>query len=145
VKLVFDTSVWVEHLRRDALSSMLPRLRGRYQLWMDALVAAELIAGCRSRREHRIVDSLLSPFRRANRVRSPIASEIADAGRALSALRARGTPPSNAMGALIDAMIAVGAARSGALFVSENARDFSKLASVLPLRWETYAAFSARV
>ena len=144
MKLLFDTSVWVEHLRRDALASLLPLVRGTYQLWMDALVAGELIAGCRSKRERRVVETLLAPFARADRVRAPIAADIADAGRALSKLRERRILLANPPGALIDAIISVSAARLGALLVTENARDFDKLAKVVPLQWETLAALSQR-
>jgi predicted nucleic acid-binding protein len=145
VKLVFDSSVWIEHLRRDALASLLPRLRGKYQLWMDAHVSAELLAGCRSRTERRVVDSLIAPFARAGRLRGATSTEMADGGRALSKLRERGLELANPAGALIDAAIAVTASRMGALLVTENARDFQKLSRVLPLHWETLAEFSARL
>lgn len=39
-------------------------------------------------------------------------------------------------------MIAIGSVRAGALLVSENARDFEKLATVLPLRFVTVQRFS---
>jgi predicted nucleic acid-binding protein len=42
VKLLFDTSVWVEHLRHDALDRIFPGVRGRFVLWFDAVSAAEL-------------------------------------------------------------------------------------------------------
>jgi predicted nucleic acid-binding protein len=137
--------VWIEHLRQDALAKVLPLLRGKYQLWMDALVAAELLAGCRSRQERRVVEALLAPFARTTRVRAPTAAELAEAGRAISKLRERGLALRKPAGALIDAAIAVAAARDGALLVSENVSDFAKLSTVLPLRWETLASLSARL
>ena len=145
MKLIFDSSAWIEHLRRNALAPVLPRLRGKYQLSMDALVAGELLAGCRSRRDRRIVDTLLAPFIRADRVRAATASDIADAGRALSKLRERGAGLAHPAGALIDSTIAVTSVRLGALLVSENARDFEKLATVLPLHWETLSDLSKRI
>jgi predicted nucleic acid-binding protein len=145
VKLIFDTNVWIDHLRGDALAPLLPQLRGKYQLWMDALVAAELRAGCRSPSERRVVDGLLAPFAGAGRVRAASGEELADAGRALSKLRQRGTLASGGAGALIDAAIAVVALRLGALLVTANARDFAKLATVLPFHWEPLHAFAARM
>jgi predicted nucleic acid-binding protein len=144
VKLFFDTSVWIEHLRRDALAPVLPRLRGKYQLWMDALVAAELLAGCRTKVERRVVDGLIAPFARAGRIRAASEPDLAAAGRALSKLRERGISLVHPAGALIDAAQAVTSVRAGALLVSENTRDFSKLMRVLPLRWETLATLTAR-
>lgn len=145
MKLVFDSSVWIEHLRRNVLTPVLPRLRGKYQLSMDALVAGELIAGCRSRAERRVVDALLAPFIRAARVRAATADDVREAGRALSKLRERGAGLSHPAGALIDSTIAITAVRMGALLVTENARDFEKLATVLPLRWETLSALWQRI
>ena len=145
MKLIFDTNVWIEHLRHDSLAPLLPLLRGKYQLSMDALVAGELIAGCRSRKERKIVDAVLAPFKRADRIRAATAVDIADAGRALSKLREKGATLSNPAGVLIDATIAVAAARLGALLVSENTRDFEKLATMLPVRWETLSTLSSRL
>ena len=142
MKLVLDTSVWIEHLRHDTLEPLMPALR-RHQLWMHALVAGELLAGCRSRAERGYVDTLIAPFVRANRLPAPHAMEIADAGRALSLLRAQGVSLSHA--ALIDATIAVGATRLGALLVTENARDFEKLSKLLPLQWERLSGLPERL
>ena len=51
MNLLFDTSVWVEHLRRGALDGVIPLIRGRFILWFDSIAGAELVAGCRSKRE----------------------------------------------------------------------------------------------
>jgi predicted nucleic acid-binding protein len=143
VKVFLDGNLWIEHLRHDSLEPLFPRIRKHYQLWMDALVAAELIAGCRSRIERRIVDVLIEPFAQTGRLRAAHTREITDAGVALARLRERGEELAN--GALVDAITAVAAAREGAVLVSDNARDFGRLARVLPLRWETLAAFTARL
>lgn len=144
MKVVLDTSVWIEHLRSAQIASVLGSLRGRYTVHMDPFVAAELLAGCRSRRERRLIDSILAVFARAGRTRDPGAADLQHAGRALSLLREKGTRLSNPAGALIDAAIAVGAVRTGALVVSLNERDFAKLGSALPLRWESWATFARR-
>jgi predicted nucleic acid-binding protein len=44
VKLLLDTSVWVEHLRHAALSGLIEDMRGRFVLCMDAVVASALAA-----------------------------------------------------------------------------------------------------
>ncbi len=90
MKLLLDTSAWVEHLRRGALGPLLPRLRGRYQLWMEALIAAELLSGCRSKRERRTVEAVIAPFAGTGRLRAVTASDTSEAGRALSKLRGQG-------------------------------------------------------
>jgi len=111
---------------------------------MHALVAGELLAGCRSSAEREYVDDTISPFTRAARVTSATAGEVALAGRTLSRLRERGVALANPAGALIDATIAVSTVRIGALLVTENAHGFAKLGKLLPLRWETLSQFAAR-
>jgi len=137
VNLVFDSNVWIEHVRANALADLLPLVRAKYQLRMDALVAAELAAGCRSARDRRKLDALLDPFVRTRRVRAPTAMDLAVAGGALSKLRERGISLGHAAAALIDAAIAVNTVRIGALLVTSNVKDFKKLAEVLPLSWTT--------
>jgi hypothetical protein len=44
LNLLFDTSVWVEHLRRGALDGVIPLIRGRFILWFDSIAGAELVA-----------------------------------------------------------------------------------------------------
>ena len=143
MKLVLDTSVWVEHLRRDSLDAVLPRLRGSYQLWMDGIVAAELLAGCRSRIERRVVQGLIAPFRKAGRLRVASAEDVLDAGVGLSRLREKGLTLKNAGAALLDAQIAVSAARLGALLVSANVGDYEMLATVVPVSFRGFTAFEA--
>ena len=145
MKLLFDTSVWVDHLRHDALAPLLPLLRGRYQLSMEAIVAGELLAGCRSRIERRVVEGLIAPFRKAGRLVAVTADDFGDAGRGLSRLRESGATLKNPGGALLDAAIAVVSVRLDALLVSQNEGDFRKLATVLPLRFETLAELAGRL
>lgn len=141
MKLLFDTSVWVEHLRHGTLEPLIEPMRGRFALGLDAIVASELRAGCRSKRERRVVDRLCAPFERAGRLLCPLESDFERAALALSRLRERGRPPSGAKGALLDALIAALAARDGMLLVTANPSDFEKLARELPLRVKPFDEF----
>jgi predicted nucleic acid-binding protein len=145
VKVIFDTSIWVEQLRRSALDPLLPLLRGKHQIWMDGLVAAELLAGCRSRIERRVVDGLLSPFRRTGRLLALGEGPLRAAGVALSKLREGGLTLKNPGAALLDAMIAATAVHQGALLVTLNSGDFAKLRSQLALTVESLDEFAARL
>lgn len=142
MKLVFDTNVWIDELRDGVLAPHLAAMRARYELWMDGLVAAELLAGCRTRTERRVVETLLAPFERKGRLRAPTPPVLLDAGRALSRLREGGRTLKKPEGALIDAQIAMGCARGGALLVTNNSSDFAMLASVMPLRFRSFADFT---
>lgn len=143
--LLFDTSVWVEHLRKAALDEIIGEIRGRFLLAMDAVAAAELRAGCRSKRERAIVARLLRPYERSGRLLCPIRGDFERASLALSRLRERGRLPSGSRSALLDAVIGAIAVRDGALLVTANLPDFSKLAEVMPLRVEGFASFTRRL
>lgn len=133
MNLLFDTSVWIEDLRHGGLRFILPRVRGRYFLWMDSVAAGELLAGCTTPPQRRIVDRLLSPFERAGRLISPAPRDFRRAGEALSKLRGSGVTLRNPGGALLDALQAADAARIGAILVTANPSDFTRLARYLPV------------
>lgn len=141
MKVVFDTSVWVEHLRLGSLDDVVPHLRGHFLLWMDSVSMAELLAGCRSKIERRVVTRMLAPFERAGRVAHPGRDDFRRAATALSRLRERGRSLRNPGGALLDALTATAAARLGALIVTNNLSDFDLLATELPVRVEGFRQF----
>lgn len=141
MKLVLDANVWIDELRKGVLAPHLPAIRARYELWMDGLVAAELLAGCRTRIERRVVETLLRPFERTGRLRAPTPPVLLDAGRGLSKLREEGRSLKKPEGALLDAQIAMGCARSGSLLVTNNSSDLAMLAGVMPLRFRSFAEF----
>jgi len=141
VNLLFDTSVWIDDLRHGALRFVLPRVRGRYFLWIDSVAAAELLAGCGTRQHRRIVERLLSPFERAGRMITPNQGDFHRAGNALSKLRSKGVSLKNSGAALLDGLQAANAARIGALLVTENMSDFEKLARFIPVKIRSFEDF----
>lgn len=141
MNLLFDTSVWVDDLRHGLLRFVLPAGRGKYFLWLDAVVVSELLAGCGSRVERRIVSRLISPFERAGRVVVPQEGDFKRAGEALSKLRGLGLSLRNPGAAMLDALQAADALRIGALLVTQNVADFAKLAKVLPFRFQSFDDF----
>jgi predicted nucleic acid-binding protein len=144
VKVAFDTSVWVEHLRGGGVADLIDVMRRRCVLQMDAVVAAELRAGCRSRRQERLVESLIAPFARARRVVTPVEGDFARAALALARLRASGLTLGRPAGVLMDGLIAAVAVRTGALLVTSDVDDFRMLATRMPLRVEGLDALAAR-
>jgi predicted nucleic acid-binding protein len=141
LNLLFDTSVWIDDLRHGALRFVLPRVRGRFFLWVDSIAAAELLAGCSNRQHRRVVERLLSPFERAGRVVTPNHRDFHRAGDALSKLRGSGWTLKNPGAALLDAVQAADAARIGALLVTANTSDFTKLARYIPVLIQSFDIF----
>lgn len=144
MKLLFDSSVWIDHLRDGALDEVFPALRGKVALWMDGVVAAELLGGCRDRRDQRAVARILSPFERTGRLAVAQYPDYRRAARALAALRQAGKTLSNPGGALLDALIAAVAVRIGARVVTSNLRDFLALAGRIPVVVEPFPLFVRR-
>ncbi|HEY1690858.1 MAG TPA: PIN domain-containing protein [Polyangiaceae bacterium] len=145
MKLLFDSSVWIDHLRYGALDDVIPALRGRFTLWLDSVVMAELSAGCRSKPERRIVERLVAPFERSGRIATPLHADFRKAAAALSALRSRGKTLASPGGALLDALIMAIAGRMGALVVSTNLRDFAALSPQIPATYHPFPVFLERV
>ena len=145
MKLLLDSSVWVEHLRAGVLEPLLAPMRGRFVLRLDVVVASELRAGCRNKRERKLVSALISPHERSDRLLCPTRGDFERAALALSRLRERGRPISGRKGGLLDALIAAIAAREDALLVTSNVSDFAALAIPIPLRLESFDAFRVRL
>lgn len=141
--VLFDTSVWIEEFRRDALRVLIPRIQLRYQIRFDAVVAGELQAGCRSKRDRRALARILSPYERAGRVVVPGFQDFLRAGDALSRLRQKGKTLKGV--ALLDAVQAADAARLGALLVTQNVSDFEMLRTSIPVAVEAFDRFRARL
>jgi predicted nucleic acid-binding protein len=137
VNVLLDTSVWVDHLRTNALGPIMARIRSEHRLWLDAVVRAELIAGCSSKEERSVVSDMVKPLRELvpNRI------DYERAALALSRLRAGGVQLRNPGAALLDALQAADSVRIGALLVTNNVSDFSRLAAYIPCRVEPFERF----
>jgi predicted nucleic acid-binding protein len=145
VKVLLDTSVWVEHLRHGVLDDLLQPMRGRYLLRLDVIVAAELRAGCRSKKESALVDMLCAPHERADRLLCPARGDFQRAAAALARLRGRGRPGNGGKGALLDALVVAIAARETALLVTGNVKDFLPLVGLMPVEVEAFESFRRRL
>lgn len=144
MKLIFDTSVWIDHLRQGVLDDVLPQLRGRFWLWFHSVTVAELLAGARTKVERGVVAAVLRPFEKAGRIAHPEPGDFRRAGLALGRLRGRGRILKNPGSALLDGLIAAVCARIGALVVTANRRDFDALTEELPFRVERLDALMRR-
>ena len=112
---------------------------------MDSVAAAELLGGCRSRKERGIIEKLLAPFEGAGRVVSPNHRDFSRAGDAISKLRQAGVTLKNPGAALLDGLQAADAARIGALLVTENVSDFKNLARIIPVSVQSFEQFTSKL
>lgn len=137
MNILLDTSVWVDHLRGTILQDLFPRIRRSDDLWIDSVVIGELLAGCRSKKERRMIESLMSPLKTL----TPNRADYVRAGTALSRLRERGVTLRNPGAALFDALQAVDSLRIGGRVVTRNASDFRKLQAYIPVSVQSFDDF----
>lgn len=145
MKVLFDSCIWIEDLRRGILRSVLPLVRRSCFLWIDSVAVAEVLSGFVDRRGRRAFRDFLDPFERAGRIVTPGHRDHLRAAEALSALRSEGVTIRNTGAALLDALQAADAARPGALLVTHKVADFSRLAPRLSCKVEAFDTFRERL
>ena len=128
--LLFDTVVYVRFTRGEDYAWLGQDAQIFNRTILTAVVAGELYAGTRNRREKRALDELCQAHRALGHFSSPSAATWIDTGILLR--RAR-----NVFGQVDfvrhfrDLLIALEAARAGATLVTENVRDFARWRSIL--------------
>lgn len=137
-KYVLDTSLYVRATRSDAANEELQAFSSAYApfLYLHSVVAAELLAGAvHPELEERTQSQLIAPFEATGRVITASHEAWKRAGRTIAQLvRARKLSPGGvARSFMNDCLIAASARENGFTVVTENARDFEMINSVLPL------------
>ena len=104
---------------------------------MSSVVALELFADCRTARQERALAGFLKPFEKAGRLVTPDHACFREAGRVIAGLGRDGIGTAHRRQIGNDVLIAVTAARAGAVVVTANAGDFSLIEKHTPVRWMT--------
>jgi predicted nucleic acid-binding protein len=122
--VVFDTSIYIPYLRREAYRDLVENQTRRGRNRLSSVVLQELYAGTRSAVDKRLLDDLNRSFTSRGYVVTPEHMEWTLAGQLLNehgrrhgfSAPGRHTP---------DILILASALRVGAVLVTENLRDFS--------------------
>jgi predicted nucleic acid-binding protein len=135
--VLFDTSVYVSAIRRgDDGVLTIRRLESGTLVWLNAVVLEELYAGADGR-AHEVVARLERHFERAKRILVPALSDWTRVGEVLARLAAKYGYEKIGQGRLTnDALIAISAGRVGIRVITENERDFRKLAEFGAFQWQ---------
>ena len=135
MKVVLDTNVLIGFFRNPSQREEFESRARRPLLFMSSVVALELLAGCRTQRQEKALMSFLKPFEKAGRVLTPDHVAFREAGRVLAGLGRDGIGAAHRRQIVNDLLIAVTAASLGAVVVTANALDFSRIEKHTPVRW----------
>ena len=134
--VLLDSSVYVAALRGKETVIRLERITGGTVLWLSAVVLEELHAGA-GIRDREYVERMEHGFEEAGKILVPDLSDWIAAGKALARLALKYNHGKIGRSRLTnDALIAMSAARMGIHVITQNARDFQKLAEFSALSWQ---------
>jgi len=135
-KFLLDTNLFIQGFRDPQANASLQRFHQVFAPfeYLSAVVAQELRAGARSADDRRLLERhVLSLYRRRGRLVTPSAQAWADSGNVLAELeRHEGLDLgrlSKAFGN--DVLLALSCREAGIVLVTDNARDFERIASVV--------------
>ncbi len=143
-KYVLDTNLFIRAFREETANTELQhfhRLFAPFE-YLSAVVAQELRAGVRSPADRRQLErSVLDPYARRGRVVTPSTQAWYDSGDLLAELgRREGREVGRLSKALgNDVLLALSCREEGLVLVTDNRRDFERIASLSPFsfvdRW----------
>jgi predicted nucleic acid-binding protein len=131
--VTLDTSVWVPYLRYKRYAQRVDPLVAAGRVWLHSVVIMELYAGAASVEDTRALNIIRDAARSLGRLYHPPQDDFVLAGRMLAhyARRYGHVRPRDHSH---DLLIAIGAARSASVLVTENRRDMARWAGVLAKR-----------
>ena len=127
--LLLDTGIYIRVSRGEGYAWVSEDARVFQRTILTAVVAAELYAGTRDRREKRALDNLCRAHRSLGHFSSPPSAAWTEAGILLRTHAAFGQM--DFLHHFRDLLIALEAVRVGATLVTENIRDFARWKSLL--------------
>ena len=133
-RYALDTNVFIRATRDSAWLEHLERFHAAFAPFevLSAVVAQELMAGVRGEAARVLERSLLLPFERRGRVIVPTYAAWKGAGEVLSALVAAHKMRWHELSRSFvnDVLVAMSCREAGVVLVTENHRDFARIAEV---------------
>lgn len=139
-RYVVDTNLYIRATRDEAWSRALEAFLAAFAPWvhLHSVVALELLAGATNPELERDThEHLIAPFERRGRVITPTHGAWCRAGDAVARLLREKELSSSGItrSFLNDCLIAASARDDGFTLVTDNGRDFARVAKLLPLRF----------
>ena len=134
---LLDSTVYIAALRRGEEGAVaLDAFTANFTLWLSAVVLQELYAGARTT-DLLNVELLEQRFSAISRIFVPDLDDWTEAGKMLAMVGAKyGYEAIGRSRLTNDALIAASAARAGVRVITENVRDFSRLAEFHRFSWQ---------
>ncbi len=139
-KYALDSNCYIDAARDPEARAELEvfSIREAPRLYLSAVVAAELRAGCRAPGDRRrLEEKLFAPFTRLGRILTPSGAAWDALGLTLSQLRAEGLLDLATMprGFAFDVLLAFSCRESGVVLVTRNARDMERIRQVFKFQF----------
>lgn len=141
--ILFDTSVYINALRRGELSAFSRRRfdsageNKSQPLWLSSVVLEELYVGAMTGKIIKPLEKFERDFQRTNRLLVPNLNDWTTCGRILSLIgRKYGFEEVKKARMTNDCLIAMTAARNGLTVFTYNADDFKIVAEFRPFKWQ---------
>lgn len=135
-KYALDTNIFIHAARDASWQEELVRFHATFAPFevLAAVVAQELLAGARDNAAKVIQRSVLEPFERRGRLIVPSYSAWKETGTVLATLLSRGkTQWRDVSRSFVnDVLLAMSCREAGVVLVTENVRDFARIAEVRP-------------
>ncbi|MBI5482593.1 MAG: type II toxin-antitoxin system VapC family toxin [Deltaproteobacteria bacterium] len=128
-----DSSIWIPYLRTRRYASTVDPLVAAGRAWLHGVVLLELYAGTASAEDKRAVDAIRRSARELGRLVCPNEEDLCLAGQVLSLYsrrHARIRPRDHSH----DVLIAIGAARTRSVLLTENVVHLQRWADLLRRR-----------
>jgi predicted nucleic acid-binding protein len=130
VKVVYDTCLYIDLLRSGKREDLF--LNRTHFRFLSPIVLMELRAGARTRKQQKVVDRLLLPYSKAQRIIQIHTNLYYKAGELIAAMNLE---KRELKGGLIhDILIALSAHSIGATCLTANKKDFERIARRVPVK-----------
>lgn len=128
VKVILDTSIYIPFINNGITHPILGLQLGKPIFYMSAVVIEELYAGALDNASIKLLDRLYRTFENLGRIVTPGGSDWQKTGKVIAKLgRKYGFEERYLSKITNDVLIAISANRTGAIIVTCNSLDFSRI------------------
>ncbi|OGW07079.1 MAG: hypothetical protein A2889_05245 [Nitrospinae bacterium RIFCSPLOWO2_01_FULL_39_10] len=128
IKVIFDTSIYIPFINKGIAYPTAELNIEKPILHMSAVVIEELYAGAFDRISIKLLDRMYETFKNLGRLVTPVASDWQKAGKVIARLGNKyGFEDRFLSKVTNDVLIALSARQIGAVLVTNNVKDFSKV------------------